>query len=126
MATSKSTARPAVNVTSHIIEGGNSRANAEQMRQFIKNNLRSKCQFVALTSNESDIEEGDNVLTLFYRAEPICSDSLPLDDIQFDFGNNTASWDAQRTSVSSYTKDGRCVEVLSVSCSPKNIGNMRC
>lgn len=127
MATSsRGQTRQPTNATSHIIEGGNSRANAEQMRNFIKNNLRSKSQFIGITSNETDIEEGDNVITLFYRTDPICAASLPPDDIQFDFGNNTAQWEAQMNNANGFSKDGRSVEVLSVSCSPKNIGNMRC
>ena len=114
----------ATNVVYHTIEGGNTRVNSEKMRDFIRTNMSTKCQIIALTSNETDIEDGDNVLTLLYRTEPIKVLEKAPDDIDFDQGSTLTSWEKQRAAEAGRVFGGK--EVIAISCTPKNIGNMRC
>lgn len=54
------------------------------MQEFIRSSELRRSQIISITSNETDIEEGDNVLTLFYRKQPFDATAMPLENIQFE------------------------------------------
>jgi len=116
--------RPEAKATAHIIQSGNSTANARKMQEFIRSKELRRNQIISLTSNETDIEDGDHVLTLFYRETPIANDS-PLDNIQFDAFDSLSSWDEQLAAANSFRAQGRQCNVIGLSRTPKNIGNAR-
>ena len=98
--------RPEAKATAHIIQSGNSTANARKMQEFIRSKELRRNQIISLTSNETDIEDGDHVLTLFYRETPIANDS-PLDNIQFDAFDSLSTWDEQLAAANSFRAQGR-------------------
>lgn len=94
------------------------------MQEFIRSKELRRNQIISLTSNETDIEEGNHVLTLFYRETPIANDS-PLDNIQFDAFDSMRTWEEQLEAVNKFKVQDRNVNVIGVSRTPKNIGNAR-
>ena len=96
------------------------------MQQWIKDDGLTRDRLISITANETDIEDGDNVLTIFYRKKQIKADSIPLDNIAYEAFNNTQQWDRQLNAVNSYQKEGRPVNVISVSRTAKNVGDARC
>lgn len=54
--------------------------------------MLSRDQIISITSNETEIEDGDNVMTLFYRKNTIIAGASPADNIQFNAFNNQNSW----------------------------------
>jgi hypothetical protein len=69
--------------------------------------------------NETESEEGDNMLTIFYRQQSIQSGATPFDELKFMVFDNTKSWDILNHTVVALSADKR---VISVVHSPKNIG----
>jgi len=65
------------------------------------------------------------VLTLFYRNLSIVNGATPLDNIQFHSFNNQWSWDRQLNALNEFTVEERKPDMISVSRTPKNIGNAR-
>ena len=43
--------------------------------------------------NETEIEEGDNILTVFYRDNPIEKNELTFDNLKFNHFPQQHSWD---------------------------------
>ena len=65
-------------------------------------------------------------MTLFYRKISIVNGASPCDNIQFNSFNNQQSWEKQEESANAFKVQGRKPDVISVSRTPKNIGNARC
>ena len=117
--------RPATDAAAKIIKGGNTLANARAMQAWIGEQELTRSQILSISANETDIEEGDNVLTLFYRKQSIVSGDAPLVNLQFDSFNNQQSWDKQLKGLAAL-KAQRPVNMIAVSRTPKNVGNARC
>lgn len=105
---------------------GNTHDNIRNMESFIRQQELTRGQIVSITSNETDTEDGENVLTLIYRKKAIHAGASPLDNIKHDAFNNMKSWDAQLKLANSFTEQGRKVDIISISRTPKNIGMARC
>lgn len=116
--------RPEAKATAHIIQSGNSTQNARKMQEFIRTKELRRNQIISLTSNETEVEDGDHVLTLFYRETPIANDS-PLDNILFDAFDSQKSWEEQLRAANAFKVQDRDVNVIGVSRTPKNIGAAR-
>ena len=121
----KGMTRPACDAAVETFVSGNTLATQRNLQKWIRENEIRRNQIIAITSNETDIEDGDNVLSIFYRKKSIVSDALPLDNIQFDAFNSQESWDSQLSRVNTFCAEGR-VDIVSVSRTPKNVGGARC
>lgn len=95
------------------------------MQEFIRSSELRRSQIISITSNETDIEEGDNVLTLFYRKQPIDATAMPLENIKYEAGDNRKSWDELLLDARAFAPEGSSVDVISLSRTPKNIGEAR-
>ena len=126
MATTKGMTRPATDAEIEIFESGNSLQNANNLKKFIREQLLTKNQIISIATCESDIEDGDNVLALYYRKKSIVPGASPLDNIQFEAFNNLKTWEKQLDLANEFTVSGRKVDVLSITRTPKNVGNARC
>ena len=118
--------RQATDIDVKVFTNGNSLTNIRALQQWIKDNGLTRDRLISITANETDIEDGDNVITIFYRKKQIKADSIPLDNIAYEAFNNTQPWDRQLNAVNSYQKEGRPVNVISVSRTAKNVGDARC
>lgn len=72
--------------------------------------------------NESEAEEGDQMLTVFYREKSIVEGSVPLADLKFKEFNQFHSWTKLLKEAESF---GYYVNVVSLTQTPKNIGGAR-
>jgi len=94
--------------------------------KWIRENSITRNQIISITSNENDIEEGDQVTTLFYRKISIVSGALPVDNIQLNNFNNQQSWERQQTAANGFTGGNEYMpDIIAISRTPKNIGNAR-
>ena len=96
------------------------------MQKWIRENQLARNQIISISSNENDIEEGDQVLTLFYRKSSIVQGASPVDNIQFNAFNNQQSWEKQQSDANSFQVEGRKPDIIAISRSPKNVGSARC
>lgn len=69
--------------------------------------------------NETECEEGDQLLTVFYRKAPIEEGELCFEDLKFEAFNQNHSWKKHLVEADSKR---RGVDVVSLTHSPKNIG----
>ena len=46
-----------------------------------------RSQIISFTHNETEIEEGEQMMTLFYREKPLDKGELPMTGIQFKHSN---------------------------------------
>lgn len=72
--------------------------------------------------NETEIEEGDNILTVFYRDIPIAKNELTFDDLKFHHFPQAHSWDDLINKDANYQRKG--VDTVSLIQTPKNIGGV--
>lgn len=86
--------------------------NAEALRAWIQEREVKRSQIISITMNETEIEEGDQMLTVFYRERPIRSGELPFEDLNFNAFNQFHSWKKLLTEADSF-KSGRDVISLS-------------
>ena len=70
--------------------------------------------------NETEIEEGDNVLTVFYRDNPIGKDEITFDNLKFNHFPQQHSWDDLICKDAVSFKSGK--DVIGLIQTPKNIG----
>ena len=89
--------------------------NARDLQTWIRENNLTRNQIISITSNENDIEEGDQVLTLFYRKKSIVSGSSPVDNIQFNGFNNQQSWEKQEQAANDFEVNSRKPDLISIS-----------
>ncbi len=75
-----------------IFTSGDSRKNQRELQAFIRDSELKRNQIISITACENDIEDGDTVLALFYRKQPIYN-AEPLDTIKNELFNNVQSWD---------------------------------
>jgi len=118
--------RPSTDADCVVFAGANTLTNARNLQAWIREKQLARNQIIAITSNENDIEEGDQVLTLFYRKISIVPGASPVDNIQFNSFNNQQSWEKQEKAANDFKVSERRPDIISVSRTPKNIGNARC
>jgi len=70
--------------------------------------------------NETEIEEGDNVLTVFYRNKPIAQNEVTFDDLKFHHFPQGHAWDDLIQKEAKYHAKG--CDTVSLIQTPKNIG----
>merc|ERR1711971_121860 len=79
--------RQATDIDVKVFTNGNSLTNIRALQQWIKDDGLTRDRLISITANETDIEDGDNVLTIFYRKKQIKADSIPLDNIAYEAFN---------------------------------------
>ena len=95
---------------------------AADLIAFINEKELKRSQIISFTINETEVEEGEQVLTLFYREKPLDFSELPMTGIQFKHFNQNASWAKLLKDAES---EGRGVDLISLTHSPKNINDCR-
>ena len=111
--------RPATDAAFVTFTNGKAKNNAESLCNWIQQNNIKRSQIISLTMNETECEEGDQLLTVFYRKAPIAQDELDFEDLKFEHFNQNHSWTKLLTEADSKR---RGVDVVSLTQSPKNIG----
>lgn len=100
--------------------------NNRNLQTWIRDSELRRNQIIAISTNETDIENGDNIITIFYRTQSIQADAMPLDNIQFEQFSTNMPWERQLKSANDFKVDGRTAETLAITRTPKNIGAARC
>ena len=95
---------------------------AADLIAFINEKELKRSQIISFTINETEVEEGEQVLTLFYREKPLDRAELPMTGIQFKHFNQNVSWEKLLKEAES---EGRGVDLISLTQSPKNINDCR-
>ena len=72
--------------------------------------------------NESEIEEGDNMLTLFYRGSAIVPGEVTFDDLQYVHMQTPVKTKSWGNLIADVTKQKKSKGLLHLIHSPKNIG----
>lgn len=106
-----------------IFTSGDSRKNQRELQAFIRDSELKRNQILSITASETDIEDGDTVLALFYRTQPI-HNAEPLDTIKNELFTNVQSWDQQLAAGNKFIAS-REIDLISLSLTPKNVGNTR-
>jgi len=75
--------RPQTDADFVTFTNGNSKKNNEALCKWIADKEIKRSQIIALTTNETEIEEGDHMVTMFYREKPSKPHEAPLDNIKF-------------------------------------------
>ena len=66
---------------------GNSKTAANELIAFCAEKEIKRSQIISFTINETEVEEGEQVLSLFYREKPLDRTELPLTGLQFKHFN---------------------------------------
>lgn len=111
--------RPATDAAFVTFSNGKAKTNAESLCTWIQENNVKRSQVISITMNETEVEEGDQLLTVFYRKAPIEQGELDFEDLKFEHFNQNHSWAKLITEADSKK---RGVDVVSLTHSPKNIG----
>ena len=112
--------RPACDADFVTFTNGKAKTNAEDLCKWIQERNIKRSQVLSITMNESQAEEGDQLLTVFYRKSPIEQGELDFEDLKFEHFNQNHSWSKLSTEADSKK---RGVDVVSLTQSPKNIGS---
>ena len=72
--------------------------------------------------NETEIEEGDNILTVFFRNIPIEQNEVTFDDLKFHHFPQAHSWEDLINKDGKY--QAKSCDTVSMIQTPKNIGGM--
>ena len=72
--------------------------------------------------NETEIEEGDNLLTVFVRDKPIMENEVTFDDLKMHHSPQKYSWNDHINKDAKYVVKG--CDTVSVIQTPKNIGGV--
>lgn len=80
----------------------------------------SKEQIISITTNETGVEDADNVVAVFYRSLPP-KNSLPITQFQKKIYNNDKSW----SELIEELKAESAKEIISVCQTPKSVGGKR-
>ena len=76
---------------------------------------------MSISTNETNVEEGEAVLILFYREEKDSS-MTSLEDLKYSIERNVDDWDVQHQRLLKLTSS-RC-EVVALTHTAKNIGQL--
>ena len=112
--------RPATDVSFVSFTNGNSKKNAEAFTKWVSEREFKRSQLLSITMNESDIEEGDNIMTVFYRDQPIAQNELTFDDLKFHHFPQQRKWDDLTGPDAKTQMAGK--DVVGLIHTPKNIG----
>jgi len=89
------------------------------MEEWLAEKELKRSQIVSITMNETEIEEGDNMLTIFYRENPVAADAeVPL-VLKHTHFKRSDPWDKLMTEAD---KQRNC-DIISFTHSAKNIGS---
>jgi|LauGreDrversion4_2_1035121.scaffolds.fasta_scaffold656315_1 hypothetical protein len=47
--------------------------------------------------NETDVPDGDNMMTVFYRLKPVTQGSVPFEELKYKSFDATQPWEALNT-----------------------------
>ena len=111
--------RPATDASFVTFTNGMAKRNCEAFVKWIAEREVKRSQILSFTMNETEIEEGDNMLTVFYRNNPIESNEVPFEDLKFIHFNQQHSWEKLLQEAQS-KKSG--VDLVHLIQTPKNIG----
>jgi hypothetical protein len=81
MASVGDSARPATQMRSRSFQAPSSKENNEACLEWLKSSGLRRDQIVSITNHESEIEEGDQVLIVFFRESSIHKNPVPCDAV---------------------------------------------
>ena len=67
--------------------------NAESLIKWVSENELKRSQLLSITMNESLIEKGQNIITAFYRNQPLNQNDQTLDDLEYYHFPQQHKWD---------------------------------
>lgn len=73
--------------------------------------------------NETQIEDGQSHLTVFYRIKSLAADAPPFDQLQYREFTKTKSWEAQAKEAEDLAHTG--CQLVSLSHSAKNVMSLK-
>ena len=71
---------------------GNEETNANSCLAFIRQAELKRDQIVSISMNETSVEDGENMITLFYREQSAHPEEVPLVNINFKFFDFSRTW----------------------------------
>merc|ERR1712113_71191 len=112
--------RPETSANFVTFTNGMAKRNCDAFATWITEHEIKRSQIISITMNETEIEEGDQMLTVFYRKKPIAEQELVFEDLKYEHFNQNHSWTRLQKEADSKL---RGVDVISLQQSPKNIGS---
>jgi len=94
--------------------------NADLAIKFISDNELKRDQIISLCQQETQIEEGNSWISLFYRTEPVDPNSTPFDEVQYKKFNNMTKWDLQIKEMKDFIANQGSINVVGVTHTPRN------
>lgn len=104
---------------------GNTTKNTDNCAKWLRSQGFKQNQIISITANETTVTNGDQVMTVFYRENSVIDGDLPCDDLQFSANNPKESWELKLKEANNFKVNGQTPKIISVSRTPKNIGNAR-
>lgn len=100
--------------------------NAKACVEFIRQQELTRDQIVGITTQETQIDHGENWIALFYRSQPIKEGSLPFDEIQFKKLDSMTKWDLQGKQLLKFlNEDAGSCQTVAVTHTPRNVMDLR-
>ena len=81
----------------------------------------SRDQIVSITMNETQVPEGDNLLTIFYRLKSDVKGSVPFEELRYRAFDATQSWEVLNQDAETLAKKQN---ILSLTHTAKSIGDI--
>ena len=122
MTEDKADTRPETSASFVTFQNGMAKKKAEAFEAWIREKEIKRSQIISITMNETQVTEGEQLLTVFYRDAPIEKGELPFAELLFEQFNKNQSWD-RLLKEANKSKSGE--GVVSLSHSAKNIGEAR-
>lgn len=95
-----------VSVDYKVFKHGNCKENSESLLRWIREAELKQDQLISITMNETQVEDGDNMLTVFYRTSSPTAEAMPLDNICYKLFDNTQQWEALVEELEKFSNDG--------------------
>ena len=105
-----------------VFTHGNIRKNSESLLSWVRQNELKRDQIVSIQTCETSVEEGDNVLVLFYRKQSSSPGEMPLENLQFHIFDNTQGWEALADEAEDFAAKG--TNMVSLTHTPKGVGQL--
>lgn len=112
--------RPETDAAYVTFTNGSAKKNADEFCKWIIENDMKRSQILSMTINETEIEEGDQMLTVFYRCQPVKQNELVFEDLKFEHFPQMHNWAKLRSEAASKM---RGVDAVHLVQSAKNIGS---
>jgi len=81
----------------------------------------SRDQIVSITMNETNVPDGDNLLTIFYRLKSDAEGSVPFEELRYRAFDATQSWETLNGDAETLSNKQN---VVALTHTAKSIGNM--